>query len=525
MKVSQGKGDLMKHLKKAAFSFTAIFCVLGGIVTTMPVSAEEYTEKTVGDFTVREYSTYVEITKFNNAEATSTVIPAEIDGLPVLSIIGVSSEFDTKAPFWKSKLESIELPDTLINIGKFSFANLPLKSIEIPDSVKTIGNSAFMNCTQLAAAKLSDQIQTIPNQVFSGCTALESCTFPKSLVKIQNSAFQRTAFKALEFPDTLREIEYDAFYQCDKLQAVSFPDEMQGVSTGNTIFNGAFENCIALKEVHISKSMTVCGNAFKGCASLEKLTIDEGAKHNNACFDGCKSLKSLELPASFGTCPSFNNCTALTSVHFADGITTVGTFQNCINLTEINLPESISKFGNYGWDNSFLNCAKLKKVTIQNPKCRINDSRSAICNYTLNGTSYYDGTIYGAEDSTAQAYAEKYGYNFAVIGSEPDVLLGDVNLDNEITVEDAQIALISYTEQFAGNEIDLTEDQLKAADVNLDGSLTVEDAQYILIYYTERTVAGLDTTWEDLIGEPTPKKALPARSTPILSVQAVRLKQ
>ena len=382
-----------------------------------------------------------------------------------------------------------------------------------------------MNCTQLTNAKLSNQIQTIPSQTFSGCTALESCTFPKSLVKIQNSAFQKAAFTTLQFPDTLREIEYGAFYQCDKLQTVSFPAELQGVSTGMSGLSGAFENCTALKEVHISKSMTVCGNAFKGCASLEKITIDEGAKHNNACFDGCKSLKSLELPASFGTCPSFNSCTALTSVHFADGITAAGSFQNCINLTEINLPESISKFGDYGWTNTFLNCAKLKKITIQNPKCRINDSRAAICNYTLNGTSYYDGKIYGVEDSTAQAYAEKYGYNFAVIGSEPDVLRGDVNLDNEITVEDAQIALISYTEKFAGNEIDLTEDQLKAADVNLDGSLTVEDAQYILIYYTERKVAGKEITWENLIGEPSPKKALPARSKLKLTAQAARLKQ
>lgn len=106
-----------------------------------------------------------------------------------------------------------------------------------------------------------------------------------------------------------------------------------------------------------------------------------------------------------------------------------------------------------------------------------------------------------------------------------EVLRGDVNLDNEITVEDAQIALISYTEKFAGNEIDLTEDQLKAADVNGDGNLTVEDAQYILIYYTERTVAGKETTWEDLIGEPSPKKALPARSKLKLTAQAARLKQ
>ncbi len=83
---------------------------------------------------------------------------------------------------------------------------------------------------------------------------------------------------------------------------------------------------------------------------------------------------------------------------------------------------------------------------------------------------------------------------------EPPVLRGDVNLDNAITVADAQIALIAYTEQFAGNPVGLTDRQLRAADVNSNGALSVDDAQNILIYYTERTVAGNDLTWDDLLG-------------------------
>ena len=503
----------MKQLRKMVFSIGVVSCFVSGMISSFLVSAEEYTEKIVGDFTVHEYSTYVEIAKYNNKEATNAVIPDEIDGLPVISISSGGYRFDAKTPFGSSQLESITLPKTLINIGKFAFSDSSLKSIEIPDSVKTIGSSAFLNCTKLTSVKLSNQIQTISDQMFNGCTALENCTFPQSLTKIQHHAFQKTALSTILFPDSLREIEYGAFYQCDKLQTVSFPDEMQGVSTLYSNLDGAFEKCTALKEVHISKSMTVNGNAFKGCTALEKIIIDENAKQRNACFDGCKSLKSIAIPASFETCPSFNDCTALTSVHLADGITTTGSFQNCIKLEEITLPESVSKFGDLGLTASFQNCAKLERITIQNSKCKIYDSGSSVCNYTLNGTPYFNGTIYGTDGSTAQSYAQKYGYNFAVIGSEPDVLRGDVTGDGEVSVDDAQLTLKAYTERIAGNDMKLTAEQIKAADVNSDGEVSVDDAQNILKYYTEKSVAGKDITWDDVLGNTIPTSSRPKAFT------------
>jgi hypothetical protein len=75
-----------------------------------------------------------------------------------------------------------------------------------------------------------------------------------------------------------------------------------------------------------------------------------------------------------------------------------------------------------------------------------------------------------------------------------------VNGDGKIGVDDAQTALVAYTEQFAGNPVDLTDIQRKAVDVNRDGLLNVDDAQNILIYYTETKVAGKVLTWEDLLG-------------------------
>ncbi|MEE3404295.1 MAG: hypothetical protein VZR73_09445 [Acutalibacteraceae bacterium] len=84
---------------------------------------------------------------------------------------------------------------------------------------------------------------------------------------------------------------------------------------------------------------------------------------------------------------------------------------------------------------------------------------------------------------------------------EPEPLKGDVDGNDEVSVEDAQLALKSYTKRIAGVDMGLTEEQIKAADVNEDGELSVDDAQNILIYYVNNTVAGNVLTWEQLLGK------------------------
>lgn len=469
------------------------------LLSGLPVSAEEYTEKTVGDFTVHEYSTYVEIAKYNNKEATSVTIPAEIDGLPVISILGGRWDGDSQTPFGNSQIESVVFPDTLISIGQYAFSKSALKTLDIPDSVQDIKRSAFANCTNLTFVKLPNSMTTVPAECFLNCSALNQIQYSEQLTTIGNYAFQNTAITELILPETVKTIEYGAFYHCEKLQTVKLPQKLESLNSGVISSDGAFEGCIALKEIYIPKSTIIEREAFAGCSALEKLTIEEGARNQNAVFDGCKSLKEVVIPASFKSCPSFNNCTSLGSVTFSDGVTTTGSFQNCINLTEVDLPESVAEFGNIGWTASFQNCAKLKRITIRNPKCRINDSGSSICNYTLNGTPYFNGTIYGEENSTAQSYAEKYGYRFAVIGSEPEFLLGDYNDDSKVDVEDAQAVLRAYTASLSGKAIQMTERQLHSGNVNGDQQVDVADAQMILLYYVKNHVAGNPTDWDALL--------------------------
>ena len=76
---------------------------------------------------------------------------------------------------------------------------------------------------------------------------------------------------------------------------------------------------------------------------------------------------------------------------------------------------------------------------------------------------------------------------------------GDITLDGIVSIEDAQITLKAYTEVLAGNPSTLIALQKRTGDVDGSMTISVEDAQLILKYYTERSVAGKNTTWEELL--------------------------
>ena len=104
-------------------------------------------------------------------------------------------------------------------------------------------------------------------------------------------------------------------------------------------------------------------------------------------------------------------------------------------------------------------------------------------------------SVYDSESNAVQITVE-----VKPVSTQSGPLRGDVNSDGTVSVEDAQLTLRAYTQRIAGNEMGLSETQIKAADITGDGELSVDDAQYILRYYTEKYVAGKDTlTWDDLL--------------------------
>lgn len=106
-----------------------------------------------------------------------------------------------------------------------------------------------------------------------------------------------------------------------------------------------------------------------------------------------------------------------------------------LSINDITIPENVNKIES----GAFSGCESLKKITILNSECVIEDTPTTICNIydydeNFNETAVFNGTIYGYDNSTAQKYAEKYGYNFVSIGKA--YIIGDCNDDGTMNIAD-----------------------------------------------------------------------------------------
>jgi len=119
---------------------------------------------------------------------------------------------------------------------------------------------------------------------------------------------------------------------------------------------------------------------------------------------------------------------------------------------------------------AFNECTNLESITIKNPACEIYNPYDS--GYTISNdyNPCFNGTIYGYENSTAQAYAEKYGYAFALIDNTSEIISGDVNNDNVVSISD-----IVIIQKCLVNAKDFEKPDISVLDVNKGGKFNVFD--------------------------------------------------
>ena len=146
---------------------------------------------------------------------------------------------------------------------------------------------------------------------------------------------------------------------------------------------------------------------------IENAVINNGVTNiGSFTFFNCLTISSIIIPDSVTSIgeSAFYNCIKLKDVTIPNKVTIIGpkAFAECISLTSVTIPYSVTSIE----ESAFYDCSELDSITIENPDCVIYDSE-----YTI----YSNTTIYGYEESTAKAYAEKYNREFISLGITPDV--------------------------------------------------------------------------------------------------------
>lgn len=143
-------------------------------------------ENTNGTLKYKAYDDGISILGMTE-ECETLVIPAEIDGKPVVAI-------DSGA-FANCLFTAIQLPDTLESIGNNAFINCKsLGSISIPEGVKLIGERAFEKCFSLVSVELPQSLETIGSMAFKDCIRLFTITVPEGLKNAGLDIFAYTPY-------------------------------------------------------------------------------------------------------------------------------------------------------------------------------------------------------------------------------------------------------------------------------------------------------------------------------------------
>ena len=146
------------------------------------------------------------------------------------------------------------------------------------------------SCTSLKEITIPENIYTVWAYTFKGCTALEKVQLPKTLIKIDQGAFENcTGLTYMFYPTNLEIIGSWSFKGCTALEEV----EMQWTDA-TEIREGAFKNCSALKIIRLPANIQTLGDScFYGIGAAE-FTVPETVRNIEPwCFARAYSLTDI----------------------------------------------------------------------------------------------------------------------------------------------------------------------------------------------------------------------------------------
>ena len=166
-------------------------------------------------------------------------------------------------------LESLEIPDSVSQIGKYLCTNCPaLTAVKLPQGNLLFDmEAAFRNCAALTRVTLPEGVTAIGNYAFQGCSALESVTMEDDILSIGSYAFNACEnLTDFAFPASAKNLGNGAFFGCGKLTVVTVPEGLQKIPAS------CFRSCSSLKYLRLPLSLTqVDGSAFYACDSLSEV--------------------------------------------------------------------------------------------------------------------------------------------------------------------------------------------------------------------------------------------------------------
>ena len=143
------------------------------------------------------------------------------------------------------------IPDGIEVIADFAFSQRRnLSHITIPDSVVYIGEFAFSGCFSLDSEITLHGIRQVPRSCFSGCTRLKKVIIGDGVKAVEGAFDGCSLLSDVVITEGTKYIGNMAFYNCINLVSVTLPKSIERIEST------AFERCNRIERIVIPQGTT-----------------------------------------------------------------------------------------------------------------------------------------------------------------------------------------------------------------------------------------------------------------------------
>ena len=326
-------------------------------------------------------------------------------GLEIVLPTDGSLKSINRRAFMQSAIGGLLLPESVETIGEGAFGSCANLSgeVRIPNSVTTLGASSFANDSKITALIIGTGISSLSTTVFAGCTGITSLTV-NGQIEGGISASMFGECRNLEILTTASDVAANGFLDKTNLLSLAFLNGVQRIGAS------AFECCYGIRgAIYLPDSLVeIDDDAFYACDSITSIRLSPNIEEiSSGVFSCCSILENVnwsELGCLRQIANSAFECTGLVSIELPSGLETIGeyAFVDCAILSgDLLIPSSVETIADGAFagtaltnvfasdqDTSslvmigyacFERCASLTSATIVGNGCAIGASVFANC--------------------------------------------------------------------------------------------------------------------------------------------------
>ena len=396
--------------------------------------------------------------------------------------------------FAGSNLKSIELPNSMIDLGQQTFRQaMQLENITLPETLQSIGNNCFEKCISLRYIEIPESVSSFGTSVFASCHEDLIVVFHNQTRFLNISGmvfyaetgtfigyFSTNKENEIEFPDFCDEIPQLIFSE-KALKSITFQERINTIKFGESAFSFSTLRKITLPSTLIS----IGKSCFEGCKLLEEIDFSNTQIETipEKCFSSCTKLTTITLDGSnikYINQYAFQN-SSLRNCDFENSIIEdIGSYAFQFTLlTNIILPSELKSIGLYAFSYSTIRNIEFLK---ESPITSTGDHAFYFC-------SYLESFNLSGNIETISQYSFAYCESLQTIDLSPSTKTLEIKcFENCISLKSFTIPENSKLERIwpfvfnnCGKLSDIIVEDTK--NFSYEGGMLMDSSQTKIIYY------------------------------------------